>query len=79
MVNSSSLILENLKMTKREIGFLLIGFGSAFVGLLAFICFPEIFFFAFFWHHGLLLLLFLLLIVGFIFLLRSKGRAKFVN
>jgi hypothetical protein len=66
-------------MTKREIGFLLMGLGSGLVGIVAFICFPEIFFFVFFWHHGLLLLLFLLLIAGFIFLLWSKGRVKSVN
>ena len=75
----SSLILENLEMTKREIWFLLIGLGSGLVGSLAFICFPEIFFFAFFWHHGLLLLIFSLLIAGFTFLMRSKGRAKSVS
>jgi hypothetical protein len=63
-------------MNQRKIAILFIGLGSGLVGVLAFICFPEIFFFAFFWRHGSLLALFLLLIVGFTFLLRSNGRAK---
>jgi len=63
-------------MTKRGIAYLLTGLGS---GFLAFICFPEIFFFMILWRHGLLLALFLLLITGFIFLLRSRGRAMPVD
>ena len=63
-------------MTKRRI---LINLGLGLVGILAFICFPEIFFFVLFWRHGLLLALFLLLIAGLMFLLRAKGRSRVVD
>lgn len=66
-------------MTKREIWFFLAGLGLGLVGILALICFPEIFFFVIFWHHGLLLILLSLLIAGSIVFLRSSGRAKSVN
>jgi hypothetical protein len=73
------LTLEEFKMTKREVAFLLMGLGSGLVAALAFVCFPEIFFFVFSWRHGFLLALFLLLIVGSIFLLRLRGHAKPVD
>jgi sugar phosphate permease len=66
-------------MTKREVAFLPIALGSGLVMVLAFICFPEIIFFVFFWRHGFLLALFLVLIVGSIFVLRLRDRAKPVD
>ena len=66
-------------MTKREILFFLMGLGLGLLGILAFICVPEIFFFAFFWHHGLLLVLLLLLIAGTVVLFRLRSSTKPVN